>query len=72
MNIHVKHGGETITLDLPAATEVGHIRSKTRHLEDLGVPSNFTLEVNTQGVPDSQILQNGDTVTFRPVSANKG
>lgn len=71
-SVNLKYGGETITISVPAATEVGHIRTKQSQLEDLGVPSNYTLDINGQGVADSVILQDGDNVSFRAISATKG
>lgn len=74
MNIQISNGGETANINIPFASQVGVIR-ETAHQdarENIGAPSSYTFAVNGAGVDDDHILREGDVVTFRPKSAEKG
>lgn len=72
MTIVLKNAGEEISVSVPLASQVGVVREQELALEDIGAPSSYTLAVNGQGVDDNHILREGDVVTFRPKSAEKG
>ncbi len=72
MQITLSNGGATTTLEVPPGTEVGHIRTFSDELEDIGAPSSFTLAVDGVGVEDSTTLRAGQTVTLRPLQGSKG
>lgn len=72
MIINISNGGQSIAVELPHGTEVGHIRTLEDYLSEIGAPSSYTLAVDGRGAEDNQILEHGATVTFRPVSASKG
>ena len=64
--------GVQLALTVREGTEVGHIRTLRRDLEEIGAPSTFTFAVNGVGVEDSHVLADGDNVSFRPISGTKG
>lgn len=72
IHIVLSHGGVQVGLELPAGTDLGHIRSLDTELDEVGAPSSYTLGVNGVGQDDSRTLQDGDIVSFRPVAGNKG
>jgi hypothetical protein len=74
VNITISNGGESTPVTVPFASQVGVIREAAHQdaRENIGAPSSFTLAVNGAGVDDNHILREGDTVTFRPKSAEKG
>jgi hypothetical protein len=74
MNCIIENGGETANVSVPFASQVGVIREAAHQdaRENIGAPSSYTLAVNGAGVDDNHILREGDVVTFRPKSAEKG
>ena len=60
------------TVNVPLASQVGVVREQSSALEDIGAPSSYTFAVNGAGVDDDHILREGDIVTFRPRSGEKG
>lgn len=72
MEVILVNGGLTLPIQLPAETQVGHIRTLRRELEEIGAPSSFSFAVNTIGVEDDAALTEGAQVTFRPKSGEKG
>lgn len=72
MTVTLNNGGQTIQVELPHGTEVGHIRTLQDDLAEIGAPSSFTFAVDGRGVEDNEILRDRSVVTFRPVSASKG
>ncbi len=72
MDITLSNGGASVTKSVPPGTEVGHIRTFTDELEDIGAPSSFTLAVDGVGVDDNTVLRAGQTVTLRPLAGSKG
>jgi hypothetical protein len=71
MQINIVNGVQ-MPLTVQENTEVGHIRSLHRELEEIGAPSTFTFAVNGVGVEDNHILAEGDNVSFRPITGTKG
>ena len=72
MRITLSNGGEETVVNVPLASQVGAVREQYDALEDIGAPSSYTFAVNGAGVDDSHVLREGDIVTFRPRSGEKG
>lgn len=72
INIVLNHGGVQVGVEVPEGTDLGHIRSLSEDLDEIGAPSNYNLGVNGTGQDDDRVLLEGDIVSFRPVSGNKG
>ena len=64
--------GVQLPVQVREGTEVGHLRTLRRELEEVGAPSTFTFAVNGVGVEDNAVLEDGAQVTFRPVTGTKG
>lgn len=72
ISIVLSHGGVQVGVTVPVGTDLGHIRSLTEELDEIGAPSQYNLGVNGVGQDDSKIIEDGDIVSFRPVAGNKG
>lgn len=72
IEIVLSHGGVQVTAEVPAGTDLGHVRSLGAELDEIGAPSNYNLGVNGVGRDDATILQDRDVVSFRPVQGTKG
>ena len=68
----LEHGGSQIEVTVPVGTDLGHIRPLGPSLDEIGAPESYTLGVNGTGQDDNTVLGNGDLISFRPVSGNKG
>jgi hypothetical protein len=68
----LEHGGSQIEISVPTGTDLGHIRTLGTSLDEIGAPESYTLGVNGTGQDDTTVLQDGDLISFRPVSGNKG
>ena len=71
MNIILSNGLQKPVI-VSENTEVGHIRTLTADLQELGVPSAYSFAINAVGVEDNHVLSEGDVVTFRPKTGEKG
>jgi hypothetical protein len=72
IEVVLEHGGIQVTVEVPVGTDLGHIRTLGAELDEIGAPSSYTLGVNGTGQDDTNVLGNGDIISFRPVSGNKG
>lgn len=74
VNIQLSNGGETTPVSVPFASQVGVIREASHQdaRENIGAPSSYTFAVNGAAVDDDHVLREGDTVTFRPKTSEKG
>ena len=72
IDIVLSHGGVQVSVEVPAGTDLGHIRSLDAELDEIGAPSNYNLGVNGVGQDDSRILEPQDVISFRPIQGNKG
>ena len=72
MDITLRNGGSETVVELPHATEAGHIRTLREELDEIGVSGSYSLAVNGVGVEDNTRLENGSVVTFRPIQGTKG
>lgn len=72
MYITLSNAGEKKVVQVPDGSHAGFVRGLTDELEDIAAPSSFTLAVNGRGVDDSHGLSDGDEVSFRPRSGEKG
>lgn len=68
----ILQNGVQLPVQVREGTEVGHIRTLRRELEEIGAPSTFTFAVNGVGSEDNVALTEGAVVTFRPVTGTKG
>lgn len=72
IGIVLSHGGVQVGVTVPTGTDLGHVRSLTEELDELGAPSQYNLGINGVGQDDNKVLEDGDVVSFRPVAGNKG
>ena len=72
IEVVLEHGGIQKTVEVPTGTDLGHIRTLGHELDEIGAPSSYTLGVNGTGQDDNNVLAEGDIISFRPVSGNKG
>jgi len=72
IEVVLEHGGIQVTVEVPEGTDLGHIRTLGHELDEIGAPSSYTLGVNGTGQDDNNVLAEGDIISFRPVSGNKG
>lgn len=68
----ILQNGVQLPVQVREGTEVGHIRTLRRELEEIGAPSTFTFAVGGIGAEDNVVLTEGAVVTFRPVTGTKG
>jgi hypothetical protein len=71
MTINITNG-MSIEIQVQDGSDVGSIRAMRQKLEEIGAPESFSFAVNGVGVEDSYILQEGDNVSMRPKSGEKG
>ena len=67
-------GDERASVDVPNFSEVGLLRETTYReaREEIGAPGSYTFAINGSAVEDNHKLQNGDVVSFRPRTGDKG
>ena len=72
ISIVLSHGGAQTSVSVAAGTDLGHVRSLSEELEEIGAPSSYNLGVNGAGQDDAKVLAEGDIESFRPVAGEKG
>jgi molybdopterin converting factor small subunit len=72
MNVTLKNGSQTLDITLPDNSDVGAIRAMRDELEELGVSGAYTFAINARGVEDAHALTDGDVISFRPKTGEKG
>ena len=72
MDITVTCGGITQPLEFPAGAQIGELRAPRGFLDDMGAPETFKFAVNGIQVEDDHVPAEGDVVTLRPISGEKG
>ena len=72
ITITLSNNGLDLPTSVPAGADLGHVRTITQALEAIGAPSSYDFAVNAVGQAETYILQEGDKVTFRPKSGEKG
>lgn len=72
MEIHLTNAGMTETVNVNAGARVSDIRNLTETLEDIGVPSNFSIVIDGQVADENTVLTPGLRLSFRPITGIKG
>lgn len=72
MNITLRSGGLRHSVQVPPGTTLADVREMNDDLEEVGAPSEYDFTVGGEAKGDDYVLQEGDTVSFRPVTGDKG
>lgn len=72
ISIVLSHGSMQVSVSVPEGTDLGHVRTLSGEMDELGTPSSYMLAVNNVGQDDSRVLVDRDIISFRPVAGNKG
>jgi hypothetical protein len=72
IDVFLLQGGIEHRVSVPQGTDLGHIRTLNNDLDSIGAPSSYSLAINGAGQDDNKVLEQGDKISFRPISSSKG
>ena len=72
IQIQLNVGGVSTPVQIQQGSEIGQLRTERALLEEIGAPGEFRFAVNGVQVEDTHQPADGDIVTLRPLTGEKG
>lgn len=71
MNINIDVNGSLTPQIIDDGISVGDFLRRPAIKAHLGLPEQYNPVVNNRQVPNTHLLQNGDTVSYQPIASSK-